>query len=64
MGLFSNAKVTSEYRTVWGTVTIQFPAGMTEANRKDTLDEIAAWERAPKHQVLPDDVDYYKEPKP
>jgi hypothetical protein len=47
----NTSQVTSEYRSTWGTIKLIFPAGMTEQNRQDALDEMAAWERAPKRLV-------------
>jgi len=47
----TSAQVTSEYRTTWGTIKLIFPPNMTEQNRQEALDEMAAWERAEKHLV-------------
>ena len=49
--------VTSSYRTTWGTIKVEFPTGMTDGNRQTAMDEMAAWERAPKRLIDPAELD-------
>lgn len=41
-----NGPVTSEFRTVWGTIKVEFPAGMSASDRTTALEEMAGWSRA------------------
>ena len=50
----SNAQITEEFRTTFGTVKIEWPAGVTKEQRSTLLREMADWNDAPVVQKHPD----------